>query len=341
MLRSLLKTGGLILVGAFIAGESLEGQAPTVTVGGVGYLSYVYQLKDTANQLNTFDVARSYVNVLGTFAYGVKTRITSDIYRVADGSLALRLKYGFVSWTPEKSALTFKMGMTQTPLVDWEEALWEYRMQGNIALDRNGYLTSSDIGVAVDGSWGFDRVSASAGLYNGESYNKAPGDKRKDVAARVSVRVKGTDEPGRVGGLRLTGFAHYGTPTTGGKRQRFAGIVSYRSKALTLAAELAATKDSVTAPVTALRNGRLITTFGVYKIPSSKFAVIGRLDLLDPNTKVDEDRQTRIIAGVSYTMSSNLRVLLDLDHLSYQAGSTTPALEAVRSQALFQVQFTF
>src|ERR1041384_1931654 len=49
-----------------------------VTVSGVGYLQYVYQLKDTANHLNQFDVTRAYVNLIGKFAGGVGARVTLD-----------------------------------------------------------------------------------------------------------------------------------------------------------------------------------------------------------------------------------------------------------------------
>lgn len=322
---------------------ALAAQAPAVTVGGVGYAQYVYQLKDSANHVNNFELTRAYVNVRGSFAYGIRTRVTADIYRATDGSLAYRLKYGFVSWTPtEKSPLTLKMGMLNTPLIEWQETLWDYRMQGNVALDRAGYLSSADLGFMVDGNWGYDKVSLSAGVINGESYSKAPGDQRKDLAGRVSVRVLATDEGGPTGGLRLTAYGHYGKPTGGGTRQRYVGIVSFRNKAVTLSGELAATVDSaLTSASAGKRDGRVISLFGVLRVPRSKVGLIARFDSVDPNTDTDNDRYSRIIAGASYTISSNLRVLADLDHVSYQGGVTTPALEAVRSQALFQLQFTF
>lgn len=335
---------GLILIGAALGGTTLvHAQAPTVTVSGVGYAQYFYNLKDTASHSNNFDVTRAYVNVIGKFAYGVGTRVTADIYRNTDGSLAYRLKYAFATWTPDQSALTFKFGQLHTPWIDWEEHLWDYRMQGQQAVERGGYLSSSDFGAGVDGNWGFDKVNMQVGVYNGENYNKAPGDKGKDLMGRVSVNLVRTDEGGRDGGLRLSGYGQIGRPNGGGTRQRYIGALSYRSKMLTLAAILAATKDSaLTAPVSPTRKGRVISTFGVLRIPPSyKVQIIGRLDSTDPNTSTDNDRQTRIIAGVAYQLSGNLRVLADIDHASYQGGSTTPALEAVRSQALFQLQFTF
>jgi len=38
---------------------------PQVTVGGVAYTQFVYQLKDTINHANNFDITRAYVNVIG------------------------------------------------------------------------------------------------------------------------------------------------------------------------------------------------------------------------------------------------------------------------------------
>ena len=63
--------------------------APQVTVGGLVYTQYVYQLKDTINHFNNFDITRAYVNILGRFAGGVTTRITPDIQRVGAGDNSL------------------------------------------------------------------------------------------------------------------------------------------------------------------------------------------------------------------------------------------------------------
>src|SRR5260221_553222 len=86
---------------------------------------------------------------------------------------------------------------------------------------------------------------------------------------------------GGVGGLRLTGYGPYGKPTGGGKRQRIVGMVSYRSKQITLAGEYAITKDSVAAA--ALLDGNVVSGFGVFHFPNSKAAVIARVDFTKPN----------------------------------------------------------
>jgi hypothetical protein len=319
-------------------------QAPTVTVSGLIYAFYQYQLKDTANHVNNFDIGRAYVNVIGKFGHGVATRVTADIFRSSDGSLSYRLKYAYAAWTPEKSALTFKLGNIHTPLLDWEETLWDYRVQGPMAMERGGYVSSADFGAGIDGNWGYDKVDMQVGIYNGENYNKAPGDQRKDLMGRVSVRLAGTDFAGRTGGLRLTGYGQYGKPTGGGTRQRWLGILSYRSKLLTLAGEYDVTKDSVVAtPATPLKKGRVFSLFGVVRVPNSGFELLARFDSTDPNTDANStnDRQSRVIAGASYRINPNLRVTLDLDNLSYQGGTPTPALEATRSSLFLHAQVNF
>ena len=305
---------------------------PTVTVAGVVYTQFQYT--DAPVHVNNFDVTRAYVNVLGRFTGGTTTRVTADIYRLApDNSLQYRLKYAFATYTPRNSSLTFKLGQMQTPWIDFEETLWDYRMQGTVALDRNGYLSSSDFGLGVDGKWGPDRINMQIGLYNGENYNGGTGDFRKDVMGRVSYRVSDTDDSSRVGGLRVTAYGQYGKPTNGGTRQRWVGMVSYRSKQITLAGEFATITDSVTAG--ARVPARVISGFGVYRLTGGKVALIGRVDVVDPNTNAANNRQTRIIGGASYQLSPNVRLLADLDRVSFESGVTA------RNQALLQAQFTF
>jgi len=314
---------------------------PAVGVGGVVYAQYSYHLSDTANTANNFDVTRAYLNLTGRFAEGLATRVTADVYRNADGSSVYRLKYAYAAYTPGASPLTFKLGLIHTALLDWEEALWDYRMQGTMPLERSGYVSSADFGAGVDGRWGGERINLQLAVVNGENYNQAPGDKGKDLQGRASVRLAGSDDASRVGGLRLTGYAQLGTPTTGGTRNRFLGMLSYKSSLGTLAAQAGFTRTAVGTPAPVAIDGRVLAAYGVYRFPGTRAALVGRVDLTDPNTGVTGDRATRIILGASYQLTPNLRLLADLDNLSYETPPANPALYASRSQALLQMQFTF
>ncbi len=342
---------GVAVVAAAAATSPLAAQATQgspISVGATVYAQYVYQLKDTVSpKQNNFDVTRGYVNVIGRFTNGVYTRVTVDLFNATGagnvpGSYVYRLKYAYAAWTPEHSPLTYRFGMTQTPWLEWEEALWDYRMQGTMVLDRNGpgfgspsgYLTASDLGVAVDGKWNSDKVNFAADVVNGQGYH-ATGDGHKDVQGRLSVRVMDTDDSSRVGGLRVTAYVGAGKPLGGGTRNRFLGMLSYRSKQYTLAAEAAATQDS-TAGV-AFKDGHVYSAFGVYHVPRSGVAVIARVD--EVTATVGGNRLTRYIVGASYQINPQLRALLDWDYLNYR-NPPTPQ-DRFRSQALFQTQFVF
>jgi len=339
--------GSVAGVGSVVA-QGTPPPTPTVTVGGVVYAQYLYQIKDTANHLNTFDITRSYINVIGKWPSGLATRVTADIYRNTDNSLAFRLKYAYAAFTPEGSALTFKLGEIHTPWLDWEEALWDYRMQGQMAMERGGYLSSSDFGAGIDGNWKKDFVNMQVGIYNGENYNRGTGDQRKDAMGRVSVRVLETDDPSRVGGLRLTGYAHVGKPTGGGIRDRWIGMASYKSKLFTLAGEYGRTKDRLDAPPAPATpqlndiDGEVLSFFGVLHIPNSKAALIGRVDVTDPDKDVANNKQTRFIGGASYQLTTALRLLADVDNIGFEGDAPiAPAVYATKTQGLFQIQFVF
>src|SRR5437773_3767475 len=238
--RSFLAVATFAVSATALAAQNAP-QAPPVTVGGVVYTQYQYT--DAPVHTNTFDVTRAYVNVLGRFANGITTRLTTDIIPSAVTNQVIRLKYAYVAWTPTGSSLTYKLGMIQTPYVDFEETLWDYRMQGPIAVDRNGYLTSADIGFGVDGRWNNDQVNGQIAIVNGEGYSGGTGDFRKDLEARLSVRLQPTNDVTRVGGLRVTGYAGIGKATgTGNDRNRYLGLLSYKTQQHTLAGEFVSTK---------------------------------------------------------------------------------------------------
>jgi hypothetical protein len=330
---------GMTAAAAPLAAQSAPTPPPQISVGVLAYTQFVYQLKDTANHANKFDVTRAYVNVIGKLAGGLTARITADIFTNADSSRAYRIKYAYAAYTPRHSPLTFKVGEIHTPWLDWEEALWDYRMQGTMALERNGFVSSADFGAGVDGTWGPDKVNMQVAIVNGENYNKGTGDQRKDVMGRVSVRLRASDDSSRVGGLRVTAYGQYGKPTGGGARQRWLGMVSYKSRQVTLAAEAAITRDSATAAPE--RNGHVYSAFGVYRVPRTKAAAIARMDVFHPQAGSVTDRQTRYIAGVSYQLTPNWRLLADWDYVTFQTDALNAANDPTRSQALFQTQFTF
>jgi hypothetical protein len=349
--------GTIVLALAAVA-NGANAQSPTLTVGGVGYLQYGYQLHQDSTMTppghqNNFDVTRAYVNVIGKFPGGLLTRVTVDLdgRKAATNQQTIRLKYAYGAYTPENSPLTYKLGLLHTSLLDWEEALWDFRMQGQMAMERGGYVSSSDFGAGIDGNFGYEKLDMQLAVVNGENYSGAPGDSRKDVMGRLSYKLVNSDLPGRVGGLRITAYGQYGKPTTGGQRERYLGMLSYKSKVATLAAEYAMTKDSTAGngaggiAAKPYVKGQIVSAYGVYWF-NPKWSILGRFDLTDPNTDsaAKNDQVTRVIGGIAFQLHEHLRLLADVDYAKLQGGNETNAFRtaaATGSTAYLQAQITY
>jgi hypothetical protein len=319
---------------AIPAGRAAAQDVPALRVGGVVYSQYQYLLSDSADHASQFDVTRAYLNVLGSFPAGITTRVTADIHRDDTGSLGYRLKYAYFQWQPEGSPVALRFGELTTPWLDWEEGLWGYRMQGPMLLDRAGYLTSSDIGASAEGSWRKQLLNGSLAVVNGEGYGSPPDGRFQDVEARASLRLLATDDESSRGGLRLTGYGHVGKAADGFARDRWIGMLSYKSKLATLAGEYAWLRS-------AGHDGRGLSTYGVLNVPDTRLAFVARLDRLDPDRTAADDAVTRFIGGVSYALSPNVRLLADAETNHYQGGAPTPELDRSRNRLLFQTEFVF
>src|SRR5438093_5104194 len=190
-----------------------EPQYPVVTVGTLTYLQYDAELKNR-DDFNAFDVTRGYINILGEVAKNVRFRITPDVKRITDGSLAgsltFRIKYAYAELDNvlgEKSWLRF--GVHQTPWLDFEESINRYRVQGMMFSEREPVIPgSADFGIGyfvpLPASYGEINV----GVYNGEGYTKAENNKFKSLQGRGTLRPFPNGPVAK--GLRLSGFYDYG-----------------------------------------------------------------------------------------------------------------------------------
>ena len=238
-------------------GVTPPNDTPSFKVGATIFADYTYQqspeTKDTNGNTihpSAFNVSRAYINVLGSLNHLISFRVTPDIARESgsgsalNGSYTFRLKYAFGQlnlddWTTHGSFVRF--GLQQTPWIDYSEGIYRYRFQGPTFVDREGFLTSSDLGLS--GHWNFpgNYGDVHAGFYNGEGYS------HPELNNEKSFQVRGTLRPlplgGALKGLRLTGFVdedHYAESL---KKQRLLGQISYESQWANAAIEYLDAKD--------------------------------------------------------------------------------------------------
>jgi len=299
------------------AGAVAPDDTPAGRVGVTIFTDYTYQAEPTTKQAdghvvhpNSFNVGRAYINVTGNLSHLLAYRITPDITRESGtgsslaGSLTFRLKYAYGQlilddWLPKGSWV--RLGMQQTPWVDFMEGVYRYRFQGTIFEDREGFLSSSDFGLSgrlvIPHGYGDVHV----GVYNGDTYTRAEANDQK--ALQVRATLKPFPMMGTIKGLRLTAFYDDDKVAAGLPRKRFVGAATFEHKYFNAAADILNTKDQSATTAAAVKgqgwSAWVIPKFRAVGENHSGFEGLFRYDDLKPNKSVDAHRK-RTIAGLAY-----------------------------------------
>jgi hypothetical protein len=306
-----------------------EPDYPIIRIGVLSYVQYDAELKNR-DAFNAFDVTRGYVNINGQLSKNVRFRLTPDVRRVTDSSLAgtlvLRVKYAFVELDNVKAARSWvRFGAHQTPWLDFEESIDRYRVQGTMFSEREGLIPgSSDFGVGYFTPVG-KYVDIQTGVYNGEGYAQTDANKYKSAQGRLTLRPFAGR--GVANGFRLSGF--YNAGWYAADRPRRLGIVmgSFEQTHLvgTLQYLKATESPSAVAPRDIDRNGS--SGFLEIRQGMNGWAAIARLDLLDSDEALGNNSQRRIIAGGAYWFvwpRSRIGLVVTNEQVHYDAAAARP-----------------
>ena len=306
---------------------------PSFKIGATVFTDYTFVTAPVAkdsdgNEIHpqSFNLSRAYINVTGQLNHYLQFRITPDVTRETgsgsslNGSQTFRLKYGYAQlnlddWATKGSWL--RLGMQQTPLIDYSEAIYRYRFQGSIFVDREGYLSSSDVGLSGHYNFAGDYGDVHAGVYNGEGYNKAETNDQKSLQVRATLRPLPRSALGK--GLRVTVFFNGDHTVNEAVRKRLVQQVTYEHPRFAAGFDHLSTKDqsSATAP-TVSGDG-----WSVWLNPrlGKGWELLLRHDEMKPDDSRQQLRR-RNIAGVAYWLPNLQKVsssiLLDYDVLQQQ-----------------------
>jgi len=316
------------------AGYTPPDDTPAIRVGMTLFTDYTVQqspkIKDAdANDVtfSAFNVGRSYINITGNISHNIAFRITPDIVRetgtnALNGSYAFRVKYAYAQFNLDdwlnqgRTGSWIRLGAQQTPYVDFMEGIYRYRFQGTIFEERDGFLSSSDVGASFHYNFAGNYGDVHTGIYNGETYSKPEANDQKGFMIRATVRPLRMHPVLR--GLRLTGFYDNDAYVKNAERRRGIAGITFEHKYLNASFDYFAASDqtSVTKPTVDARG------FSVWATPRAPNGWEGllRYDQLEPNTDASGKRK-RFIGGVAYwfphqgTVSTAL--LLDLDQTRF------------------------
>ena len=353
------------------AGSTPPDDTPSIKLGVTVFPNFAYQSNPTitdadGNVVNksAFDVSRCYINLTGNISHIVAFRITPDITResgllslgagnsVSSDSLVFRIKYAYAQfnlddWMTKGSWA--RIGIQQTPWVDFEEGIYRYRFQGTVFAERVPLpttMTSSDAGASFHYNFPSNYGDVHVGVYNGENYQKVEVNNQKAVEFRGTLRPFATSLP-VLRGLRAH-LVYYNDHYAGSdERKRLMGNVTFEHQYLNAGFDYLSAKDQTLATATDVssRGYSVWATPRVPKADGSSWEGLLRYDHWTPTTStttfapastspapgitvLNDQRQNRTIVGMAYWFphkgNVSTAILLDYDGQSFDNITSAP-----------------
>src|SRR5437773_1538023 len=227
------------------AGYTPPDDTPSIKVGAVIYPDYTFQTSPETTDAdgntihsNAFNVTRSYINITGNISHIVAFRITPDVSRETNpasslnGSLEFRIKYAYAQfnlddWMTKGSYA--RLGIQQTPWLDYAEGIYRYRFQGTMFPEREGYFASADAGASFHYQLPASYGDIHVGTFNGENYNRAETNDQKALMVRATVRPFASGVMA-LRGIRASLFYDGDHYVKNADRSRLIGAVNFEHK---------------------------------------------------------------------------------------------------------------
>jgi len=358
------------------AGYTPPDDTPSIRVGLTLFPQYTVQteprITDAAGNLvrrNAFDVGRAYINLTGQLSHIVAFRLTPDITRqsgtvsaanVTNDSLVFRIKYAYGQfnlddWVGRGSWV--RLGIQQTPWVDFEEGIYRYRFQGTVFAERIPLpttMTSADAGVSFHYNFAQNYGDVHFGLYNGENYQRTETNDQKGFEFRGTLRPFARMAP-VLRGLRAHLVYYKDAYVSDSDRERLMGNVTFEHKYLNAGFDYLDATDQTLPTVTSVDgDGYSIWATPRYQFENqSSWELLLRYDHWTPNTSATpapagsspvpgstlfrDQHQNRTIFGVAYWFphegNVSAAILVDYDSQSFD-NITTPETKSVTVHGL-------
>lgn len=343
-----------------------------VELSGTLFTNYQYGGARGSRSNNRFELERAYLTARAKLNARASARVTADVFQQRDaarddfyGGWAFRAKYAYLQYdfggAPAGLRASARLGMLPTVVIDQEESLWP-RWITNVALERAGFFSSSDVGAAGTLTLPSKVGHLYATVTNGPGYQSREADRYKDVGLRLTMTPFGGSENGLLRSLAISPWLYKGArasryadgvgslaPVTEARsRDRWGVLVGAGSSALSAAVHGASRSEEIESIVPGGPGDSAITvrdeTASVYsafviarpftRSPAARLRPLGILARYDAIEDLDlgGDRQV-VIAGLLWDMGPRLSFALDYqeqtlrDQPATTSASTIAALD--------------
>lgn len=299
------------------AGYTPPDDTPSIKVGTVIFADWSFQNSPTVTDAdgntinaNAFNITRAYINVTGQINHIVGFRLTPDVVRetnqvnATNGSLLFRIKYAYAQFNLDDwmtKGTYARLGIQQTPWLDFAEGIYRYRFQGTMFPEREGYFASADAGASFHWQIPQNYGDVHVGVFNGENYNRVEVNDQKAIMIRGTVRPFASGAP-VLRGLRASVFYDGDNYIKNAERTRLIVGANYEHPFVNAGFEYLDTHDQQSATRPALSADIEGSGYSVWATPKTKLGweALLRYDHLKPNAQFDEQVRNRTIAGIAY-----------------------------------------
>ncbi|HJQ53738.1 MAG TPA: hypothetical protein VJ825_07830 [Gemmatimonadaceae bacterium] len=335
-----------------------------VDFSGVLLANYQYRGDQGASRSqNKFDLERAYLTFRMAAGERASVRVTADIFQQTSApndafyrGWVIRAKYAYLQYDllkrPTWSA-NVRGGLLHNVVIDHIEQFWP-RWLSPSPVDRAGFFSSSDAGVATTLSFPDKLGEIYATVVNGPGYTSREVDRFKDYAARLTLTPLSSSRSKLFRTLTLTAWTYVGAVgsqfANGGAgqvgtvglsmpRTRAGIFAGLRDPRLSVGAEWDTRRDaSETGANTPASprfetdsTGRLVAGFVAVKpfqliSETSTFplGIVARLDRAKPNTDTDGYVNT-VIAGLTWDLNKKTAIALDYQEQTPHSGAVAPS----------------
>lgn len=331
--------------------------APPLDFSGILFANFQYRGEaGPAKATNKFDVERAYLTFRIPAGEHTSVRITTDVFQQTASpndsyyrGWVVRIKYAYLQYNYLNGAewkANARIGILHTVFIDHEEQYWP-RWISLVPVERAGYFSSADGGLAttitLPRKWG----EIYATLTNGPGYTSRETDRFKDYAARLTLTPWSGAESKFMRTVALTGWLYKGATAskfvTAGPgeigvigsaldRDRWGLFAGSNDSRFTFGLDYASREEEGESGLNTIVSPRAVTDssgklFSAYAVVRafalgsatgttlSRLGLMGRFDRVTTNTRTDW-KYNVVIAGIIWDLSKRASVSLDYQEVT-------------------------
>ena len=306
------------------------------------YFGAESKLSDYTNLRITFDIRPEKFSTSETKVVDNSGDTVKIPAMTAYSGYPIILKYAYADWKVKPMAKYFKIrfGLQPTMYLNYMDGIWNRRYIEKNVGDLNSWLSTADLGLSFNFTLGPQGSLGEAGLsiLNGTKYSDFV-DKNKNKDINLYGKLLPFYNNGDFNQVAL--FAQFYTGTQNKNFDADIKADDWKKQIISVGSKLAYQKSvdlcfdmnfhtlGQGAGKEDLKQSGLSFWGDLYLnalVPSQSLfktlVLFGRADIYDPNTNVDKDGNTLLIAGVECAPIKGVKASLDIRNKNYQADGT-------------------